>query len=90
VKPLSVYGRSKVEGERFALEYPGGTVLRTACFYAAFASNFVAMMLRLVGECEVIGTVADQQFCPAAAEDIVVALDTDCPIVAREIEISPK
>src|SRR4051794_15584774 len=30
VKPLGVYGSSKVEGERLALQYPGSTVLRTA------------------------------------------------------------
>jgi dTDP-4-dehydrorhamnose reductase len=39
VRPLGVYGRSKVEGERAALEYPGATVLRTAWLYGALGSK---------------------------------------------------
>ena len=73
-KPLGAYGRSKLEGERSALEYSRATVLRTAWLYGALGPNFVATMLRLARERKVIGVVADQHGCPTAAKDVAVAI----------------
>jgi dTDP-4-dehydrorhamnose reductase len=74
IKPLGVYGRSKAEGERAALEYSRATVLRTAWLYGALGANFVTTMLRLARERPVIGVVADQMGCPTAAADVAAAL----------------
>lgn len=74
VTPLGVYGSSKAEGERLALEYPGSTVLRTAWLFGALGQNFVTTMLRLARERTKIGVVADQQGCPTAAKDVALAL----------------
>ena len=76
VKPLGVYGQSKAEGERIALESAGATVLRTSWLFGALGPNFVRTMLRLAREREVIGVVGDQQGCPTAAKDVANALVT--------------
>ena len=57
--PLSVYGASKLAGEKRALD--GGCaaiVLRTAWVYAAAGKNFVLTMLRLMREREQVRVVA--------------------------------
>jgi len=47
--PLSVYGRSKLAGERAALEWPGGIVVRTAWLFSATGNNFVKTTPRRAG-----------------------------------------
>jgi dTDP-4-dehydrorhamnose reductase len=74
VMPLGVYGSSKAEGERLALQCEGSTVLRTAWLFGALGQNFVTTMLRLARERPSIGVVADQHGCPTAAKDVAVAL----------------
>jgi len=48
--PLSVYGRSKLAGERVALSWPGGIVVRTAWLFSPTGGNFVKTILRIAGE----------------------------------------
>ena len=67
VRPLSVYGRTKLEGERHALGMPGGYVLRTSWVYASTGRNFVTTMLRLMREREQVSVVSDQIGCPTWA-----------------------
>jgi dTDP-4-dehydrorhamnose reductase len=74
VMPLGVYGSSKAEGERLALQYSGSTVLRTAWLFGALGQNFVTTMLRLARERPMIAVVADQRGCPTAAKDVARAL----------------
>lgn len=46
VSPLSVYGRTKLEGERVTLaSQPGALVIRTSWLYGAGGRNFVSAML---------------------------------------------
>ena len=48
VSPLSVYGKTKLEGENRVLEeLPGSIVVRTAWLYGIAGSNFLKTMLRL-------------------------------------------
>jgi dTDP-4-dehydrorhamnose reductase len=67
--PLSVYGRSKRDGERAALEgLPGqSAVVRTAWVYAATGANFVNTMLRIMRSNGGVRVVADQIGTPTAA-----------------------
>lgn len=58
--PLSAYGRSKLEGERIALRYPGNLIIRTAWVYGVLGVNFVKTMLRLMREEDQLRVVADQ------------------------------
>jgi dTDP-4-dehydrorhamnose reductase len=82
--PLSVYGVSKLGGERHVLNGGGsGIVLRTAWVYAATGRNFVLTMLRLMREKEQLNVVCDQIGTPTWAGGISAAIwgfiETDAP-----------
>ncbi|MEJ8835255.1 dTDP-4-dehydrorhamnose reductase [Ramlibacter sp. AN1133] len=67
--PLSVYGRTKLEGEqRIAAAQPLHLVLRTSWVYAARGGNFAKTMLRLARERERLTVVDDQFGAPTGAE----------------------
>jgi dTDP-4-dehydrorhamnose reductase len=67
-RPLSVYGDTKLAGERRLLDGDGGgIVLRTAWVYASAGRNFVLTMLRLMKEREQIRVVSDQVGSPTWA-----------------------
>jgi dTDP-4-dehydrorhamnose reductase len=73
--PLSVYGASKLGGERQVLNGAGaGIVLRTAWVYAAAGRNFVLTMLRLMREKEQVSVVCDQIGTPTWAAGIAAAI----------------
>lgn len=69
--PLSAYGRTKLAGERFALELNDKTfVVRTAWLYGYVGSNFVKTMLRLTESRDSITVVDDQIGNPTSANDL--------------------
>ncbi|WP_019832290.1 dTDP-4-dehydrorhamnose reductase [Sphingomonas sp. PR090111-T3T-6A] len=72
--PLSVYGRTKLEGERLAGE--GALIVRTAWVYGPVGHNFVRTMLRLMGTLPEVRVVADQIGTPTYAPGLAAALWT--------------
>jgi dTDP-4-dehydrorhamnose reductase len=71
VNPQSVYGASKLEGEKQALHHnPGTIIIRTSWVYSEFGKNFVKTMLRLMSEKEEISVVNDQYGSPTYAADL--------------------
>ncbi|MBW3667741.1 MAG: dTDP-4-dehydrorhamnose reductase [Actinobacteria bacterium] len=66
--PVSVYGRSKLAGEREV--GPAGTVVRTSWLCGRHGPNFVASVLRLARQHEVLTMVDDQVGCPTLADDL--------------------
>ena len=75
VAPLSIYGRTKQEGEAaIRVRLMDHVILRTSWVFAAHGSNFVRTMLRLAEERTELRIVADQQGSPTAAGDIAQAI----------------
>ena len=73
--PLSVYGVSKLGGERQVLQSGRrGIVLRTSWVYAAAGHNFVLTMLRLMREREQVRVVCDQIGAPTWAASAANAI----------------
>jgi dTDP-4-dehydrorhamnose reductase len=60
-RPLSVYGRTKLGGEREVRE---GWIVRSSWLFGWTSSNFVKTMLRLGAERDEVSVVADQVGCP--------------------------
>ena len=67
--PLSVYGRTKLEGEQ-RIQQSGckHLILRTSWVYAARGGNFAKTMLRLAQERERLTVIDDQWGAPTGAE----------------------
>jgi len=73
--PRSVYGRTKLEGERAVLTaLPSAHVVRTAWVYGPHGANFVSTMLRLERERDTIRVVNDQQGSPTWSADLAAGL----------------
>ena len=76
VDPVSVYGKTKLAGERIlASKLPDSSlVVRTAWVYSSHGSNFVKTMLRLMKERGEVGVIADQIGSPTWANALARAL----------------
>jgi dTDP-4-dehydrorhamnose reductase len=73
--PRSVYGSTKLEGEREVLAAsPQHTVVRTAWLYGVDGKNFVETMLRLAGEREAVQVVTDQIGSPTWSGHLAPAI----------------
>lgn len=67
--PLSVYGRTKLEGEQLLQQHCARhLIFRTSWVYAARGQNFAKTMLRLAAERERLTVVQDQFGAPTGAE----------------------
>lgn len=80
--PLSVYGKTKYEGEQMALQNcKHCLVIRTSWLYSEYGNNFVKTMLRLGNERKELGVVFDQTGTPCYARDlakvVLLCLDKD-------------
>ncbi|MGL4293919.1 MAG: dTDP-4-dehydrorhamnose reductase [Bacteroidales bacterium] len=69
--PVSVYGITKLEGEkRLFEECSEALVLRTSWLYSGFGNNFVKTMMRLGRERDSLGVIFDQVGTPTYARDL--------------------
>lgn len=66
--PLSIYGKTKLEGEHAAARCARHLIFRTSWVYAARGANFARTMLRLAGERDQIKVIDDQFGAPTGAD----------------------
>lgn len=74
--PRSVYGSSKLEGERAALIHPHTMIIRTSWLYSAYGQNFVKTILAKARENDTLKVVFDQTGTPTWAADLADAIIT--------------
>lgn len=74
--PISAYGRSKLAGEQAILSsgLERYFIIRASWLYGPNGNNFVETILRLAGEREELGIVADQVGSPTYTGDLVQAI----------------
>ncbi len=70
--PQSVYGSTKLDGEKTILEYnlKNSIIIRTSWVYSYYGNNFVKTMLRLGKEKEELGVIFDQVGTPTYAKHL--------------------
>ena len=68
--PINAYGRSKLVGERLAVDV-GALIVRTSWVISGSHHNFVATMIRL-GKERALTVVDDQVGCPTIASDLAL------------------
>jgi dTDP-4-dehydrorhamnose reductase len=73
--PLSVYGRSKLAGERELRSLvPDATIVRTSWLCSVHGTNMVKTILRLAAERTELAFVDDQRGCPTFTEDLAAMI----------------
>jgi len=82
--PVSVYGRTKLDGERAVLETaPDALIVRTAWVYSEVGRNFVHTMLRVMRERPEVRVVADQIGTPTYVRNLAAAI---WPLTAKDAQ----
>ena len=90
-RPLSVYGESKLAGERQILQsgLKKYFIVRTSWLYGAGGNNFVETIIRLAQERSELKIVADQRGTPTYTEDLATAIFTLLAIPPDSSPLTP-
>lgn len=72
--PLSVYGKTKLEGELILQNHPRALIFRTSWLYSIFGRNFVKSMINRMDKKQDLRVVYDQVGSPTYAEDLARAI----------------
>ena len=90
VSPQSVYGQTKLDGEKALLEVnpENSIIIRTSWVYSSYGANFVKTMLRLGKERDELNVIYDQVGTPTYAKDLARAILEIIPkIDNKKVEI---
>jgi dTDP-4-dehydrorhamnose reductase len=68
--PKTIYGKTKLEGEKNVLDYEKSIVIRTSWLYSTFGQNFVKTILKIAKENDTIRVVFDQIGSPTYAANL--------------------
>ena len=89
--PLSVYGRSKLEGERLlSLNCKRSIVLRTSWVVGAEGGNFLKTMLKFAQERDALRIVSDQQGAPTSAKLLAQSTADILRLMAEQPATDPR
>lgn len=74
--PKSVYGSTKLDGEKALLKYgpDNSVIIRTSWLYSPYGKNFVKTMIELGKTRDSLNVVCDQVGTPTAAADLAAAI----------------
>jgi dTDP-4-dehydrorhamnose reductase len=72
--PASVYGKSKLAGEKHLENLTNAIIIRTAWLYSSFGNNFVKTVIRLGKERQELRMICDQVGTPTYAADLANAI----------------
>jgi dTDP-4-dehydrorhamnose reductase len=88
VGPVSVYGASKLAGEKALAESGAGhMIFRTSWVYGAKGKNFLLTILKLARERETLKIVADQHGAPTWSRDLarmIAQVIKNCEVAAQK------
>jgi dTDP-4-dehydrorhamnose reductase len=73
-EPLSVYGQSKLEGERRALANGRSLIVRTSWLFGSGGPNFVATIVGMIESGKHLRVVQDQEGAPTYAPFLAMAI----------------
>jgi len=82
--PISVYGRSKLAGERATLRYPRGYVVRPSTLFGPGRMNFCNAIVQHLQRDEPIEAFMDQTTSPTYTEDLAQGLCRVVELMGRE------
>jgi dTDP-4-dehydrorhamnose reductase len=89
--PLSVYGRSKLDGERLLSQSCSRSiVLRTSWVVGAVGGNFLKTMLKFAQERDVLRIVSDQQGAPTSANLLAQTTADVLRVMAEQPATDPR
>ncbi len=72
--PQSVYGNSKLKGEKEILCLSNSIIIRTSWLYSSFGNNFIKTILKYARERGQLRVVFDQIGTPTYARDLAIAI----------------
>ena len=82
--PLSVYGKTKLAGERVALRYPGAFVIRSSTFFGPGRRNFCDAIVQRAKQREPVDVFSDQATSPTYTVDLAEGLQALLDAMARD------
>ncbi|MCX7821425.1 MAG: dTDP-4-dehydrorhamnose reductase [Brevinematales bacterium] len=85
--PLSIYGKTKLEGEKIALkEAKNLIILRTSWLYSSYGNNFVKTIIKNAREKKNLRVVYDQVGTPTYARDLAQVIISICKKNPKKIK----
>ncbi len=72
--PVSVYGKTKLQGEKELYNYKKAIIIRTAWLYSIYGNNFAKTIIKLAKKNNEIKVVSDQVGSPTNAIDLADAI----------------